>query len=141
MIKDLRTNYKPISHFTMEIIAECMDDEIRQQLHFELAPCTCEQFITEYAYRIGRERRQEFADFLADDMNLDLNDIIYTAYRDRYGNKLISYARLIWLEKACPFTIKVEDLGETWKYNDARAYAISMISGDFIVYAREEVEQ
>lgn len=42
MIKVVRTNYKPINHFTMEIIADCMDDEIREQLHFELAPCSNE---------------------------------------------------------------------------------------------------
>ena len=133
MMKDLRTNYKPIDHFTMENIADYMDDEIREQLNFELAPCTCEQFIAEYACRIGRERRQDFADFLADDMNLDLNDIIYTTYRDRYDHKLISYECLIWLETACPYVIKVEELDETWKRNDARTYVISMISGDFIV--------
>lgn len=138
MMKDLRTNYKPIDHFTMENIADYMVDEIREQLHFELAPCSNEWFIAEYACRIGRERRQDFADFLADDMNLDLNDIIYTAYLDRYGNKLVSYARLIWLESACPYVIKVEDLAETWKRNEARAYVISMISGDFVVYVREE---
>lgn len=138
MLKDLRVNYKPIDHFTMANIADYMDDVIREQLNFELAPCTCEQFIAEYAYRIGRKFREDFADFLADDMNLDLNDIIYTAYLDSYAKELISYECLIWLEAACPFVIKVEDLGETWKRNDVRAYAVSMISGDFIVYAREE---
>lgn len=138
MIKDLRTNYKPIDHFTMANIADYMDDVIREQLHFELAPCTCEQFIAEYAYRIDRKFRQDFADFLADDMNLDLNDIIYTAYLESYAKKLISYERLIWLETACPFVLKVEDLCKALQYNDARTYVISMISGDFILYAREE---
>lgn len=141
MIKDLRTDYRPISDYTMACIAEYMDDEIREQLHFELAPCSNEWFIAEYARRLSISESSVFEDILTYVFNLNLDDIVYKAYRDRYGNKLISYARLIWLETACPFVISVEDLGETWKYKDARVYAISMISGDFIVYAREEVKQ
>lgn len=138
MIKVVRTNYKPINHFTMENIADCMDDEIREQLHFELAPCSNEWFIAEYARRLSLGERSVFEDTLAYVFDLNLDDIVYKAYLDRYANKLISYARLIWLKSACPYVFKVEDLGETWKRNNARAYVISMIGGDFIVYAREE---
>lgn len=135
MIKDLRANYRPISDYTMACIAECMDDELREQVHFDCAPCTNEQFITEYARRLVGYQEDEFANFLSDNMNLDLDDIIFTAYCERYDNELVTYDDIEWLKTDCPYTINVEPLCATSKYDDSTVYLVSMVSGDFIVYA------
>lgn len=37
-----------IDNETMKIITTYMDDEIREQVHGELAPCTNEQFLKRY---------------------------------------------------------------------------------------------
>lgn len=127
-----------ISDYTMACVADYMHAYLYKLVARDCAPCSNEWFIAEYARRLSLGERSVFEDMLAYTFNLSLDDIAYKAYRDRYDHRIISYARLIWLETACPYVIKAEGLGETWKRNDARAYVISMISGDFIVYAREE---
>ena len=37
-----------INQKLMDTIASYMDDEIREQVHFELAPCEPEEFLTRY---------------------------------------------------------------------------------------------
>jgi len=135
MIKDLRTNYEPIDSFTMANIADYMDDDIREQIHFDLAPCTCEQFIAEYAYRIGGDREEDFAYFLADDMNLDLDDIIFTAYCERYDSKKITDGEFDWLVNDCPYVMRVTPLCGVSLENGVAAYVVMMLSGDIVVYA------
>ena len=48
-------------------IATYMDDEIREQVHFELAPCTPEQFLRRYV-----ELDPQFATILYDVFNIEL---------------------------------------------------------------------
>lgn len=127
-----------ISDYTMLRIADYMHDYLRECVARDCAPCSNEWFIAEYARRLSLDERRLFKKILLYDFGLKLRDIVYNAYLDRYANKLISYERLIWLETACPFVLTVEYLGETRQYNDAGIYLISMISGDFIVYAQEE---
>lgn len=127
-----------ISDYTMLHIAEYMHDYLYDRVARDCKPCSNEWLITEYARRLSLDERSLFKKILLYDFGLKLRDIAYKAYRERYDNKLISYERLIWLETACPFVFKIEDLGETYQYSGSRVYAVSMISGDFIVYAREE---
>lgn len=127
-----------VTDYTMAGIVDYMHDYLYKLVARDCAPCSREWFIAEYARRLSLGERCVFEDTLTYAFGLNLDDIAYKAYRDRYDHRIISYARLIWLETACPYVIKTEGLGETWKRNDARAYVISMISGDFIVYAREE---
>ncbi len=39
---------KKIDQKTMDTIASYMDDDIRETVHFELAPCTPEEFLIRY---------------------------------------------------------------------------------------------
>lgn len=127
-----------ISDYTMLRIADYMHDYLRECVARDCAPCSNEWFIAEYARRLSLDERRLFKKILLYDFGLKLRDIVYNAYLDRYANKLISYERLIWLETACPFVLEIEPLSEMRKCNNSRAYAVSMISGDFIVYAQEE---
>lgn len=42
---------KKISNKTMDTIASYMNDEIREELHFKLAPCSNRTFLNEYCKR------------------------------------------------------------------------------------------
>ena len=37
-----------MTHSEFEVYVSMMDDEIREQVHAELAPCTDEEFLTRY---------------------------------------------------------------------------------------------
>ena len=39
---------KMIKLFSWEAITDYMDDDLREQIHSELAPCTEEEFLTKY---------------------------------------------------------------------------------------------
>jgi hypothetical protein len=45
---EMKEEYVMLSKFSMEVIAHYMDDELREQVHAELAPCTDEEFLTRY---------------------------------------------------------------------------------------------
>lgn len=49
-----------LKNATMEVIAEYMDDEIREAVHAELAPCNDEEFLTEYMKRHLEKYGEEF---------------------------------------------------------------------------------
>lgn len=40
-----------INNNLMDVIATYMDDDIREGVHCDLAPCTAEEFLTEYIKR------------------------------------------------------------------------------------------
>lgn len=40
-----------LDNATMEVIANYMDDDIREAVHRDMAPCTDEEFLTEYMSR------------------------------------------------------------------------------------------
>lgn len=50
----------------MQIIASYMQDDIREDLHFKLAPCDHETFIKEYL-----KRDPGFSDLLQNEFNLE----------------------------------------------------------------------
>ena len=133
----LLNNNDTISDYTMVRIADYMDSNLYGLVARDCKPCSNECLITEYARRLSRGERNVFAYSLDYAFGLNLDDIAYKAYLECYENKLISYGRLIELKTASPFVIRVEDLGEAWLYNGARAYSVLMISGSFIVYTRE----
>lgn len=58
---------------TMELldtIATYMDDEIREQVHCELAPCTPKEFLIRYL-----ELDPEFAELLNDEFGIHMNEM------------------------------------------------------------------
>ena len=52
---------RAINQEDMDLIASYMDDDLREELHADLAPCTPEEFITAYL-----ERDPDFLDLLQD---------------------------------------------------------------------------
>ena len=57
---------RKINDFDMANIANYMDDEKREELHNEIAPCTHEEFIAAYI-----EKDPEFEDFLEQEFNFE----------------------------------------------------------------------
>lgn len=56
-----------ISNAVMEAVAAVMDDEIREAVHYQLAPCTNEEFIREYV-----RRAPEFEEVLKTEFSIEL---------------------------------------------------------------------
>ena len=56
-----------ISNETMENICAYMDDDIREELHFKLAPCSHMTFLNEYC-----KRDQEFEKLLKNEFDIVL---------------------------------------------------------------------
>ena len=52
---------------TLDIISTYMDDEIRERLHYELAPCEPEEFLARYL-----EEDRSFVDFLWSEFRIEL---------------------------------------------------------------------
>ena len=55
---------RPITQEDMDVIGSYMDDEIREDLHLKLAPCTPETFISAYL-----ERDPSFLDLLQNEFD------------------------------------------------------------------------
>ena len=56
-----------IEQKTMDAIATYMDDDKREQVHFELAPCDPEEFLKRYL-----ELDPDFEDVLKSDFNISI---------------------------------------------------------------------
>lgn len=56
-----------ISQKTMDAIAVYMDDEIREKVHYELAPCDPEAFLRRYL-----ELDPDFANVLKSEFSIDM---------------------------------------------------------------------
>lgn len=134
MIKDLRANYRPISDYTMACIADYMDDDLREQVHFECAPCSNEVFIAEYVSRLDKVQKCAFEEILADDLGLDLDDIIYTAYCERYQDKVVDSYDIEWLLESRE-VLRVTNNGRSSNHPRMTEYTVMMISGDITIYS------
>lgn len=58
---------KKISNETMDTIASYMNDDIREELHFKLAPCNNRTFLEVYC-----KRDPEFTELLKNEFNIVL---------------------------------------------------------------------
>ena len=58
---------KNVSQELMDTIATYMDDEIREELHLRLAPCTPEEFISAYL-----EKDPKFSVLLKSEFSIEL---------------------------------------------------------------------
>lgn len=56
-----------IEQKTMDAIAACMDDDKREQVHFELAPCDPEEFLKRYL-----ELDPDFENVLKSEFSIEL---------------------------------------------------------------------
>ena len=59
-----------IDNNLMDTIATYMDDDTRESVHFDLAPCTPEEFIIEYV-----KRDPEFEELLRVEFSIELQEI------------------------------------------------------------------
>lgn len=55
----------------MDTIATYMNDEIREDLHCELAPCTPEEFLIRYV-----ELDKEFANLLYREFHIEIDELV-----------------------------------------------------------------
>lgn len=58
---------KKITQEDMDVIGSYMNDEIREDLHSEIAPCTPEEFIAAYL-----EKDPDFIDLLKNEFNFKM---------------------------------------------------------------------
>lgn len=129
-------NLVVISNELMNNIASYMDDDLREQTHFAVAPCSNEVFITEYYNTASAELKRALEDILSDEFNLDLDDIIYSAYYQVYNNLSISVEELNELLVDCN-TIYVKPAYSRFAHQNEKPYLVEMVSGDLIVFCQE----
>lgn len=65
--KGKRMKIREVNQVRMDEIASYMNDEIREQVHAELAPCTPEEFLTRYLHL-----DPEFEELLSSEFNIDV---------------------------------------------------------------------
>ena len=128
-------NLVTISNELMNNIATYMDDNLREQTHFAVAPCSNEVFITDYYNTACAELKRALEDILSDEFGLDIDDIIYSAYYQVYNNLSISQEELNELQ-ADFNTIGSQPVKSTFAHQNEKPYLIEMISGDLIVFVR-----
>ena len=126
-------NLVTISNELMNNIATYMDGDLREQTHFVVAPCSNEVFITEYYNTASAELKRALEDILSDEFNLDIDDIIYSAYYQAYNNLSISKEELNELQ-ADFNTIGSRPVKSIFAHDNEKAYLIEMISGDLTVF-------
>lgn len=130
-------NLVNVSNELMSYIATRMDDNLREQTHFDVAPCTNEAFITEYYIKATDVLKLELEDILSDEFDLDIDDIIYTAYYQVYNNVSLSEEEFIDL---CDDSniIRSQSTFSCYTHKDETAYTVMMVSGDLTVFVKEE---
>lgn len=129
-------NIVTISNELMENIASYMDDELREQTHYSVSPCSNEVFITEYYNTASAELKRALEDILSDEFNLDLDDIIYSAYYQVYNNLSISEEDLDELQSDYN-VINILPINSVFAHKNERSYIIRMVSGDLTVFCQE----
>lgn len=129
-------NLVTIGNNLMDNIAFYLDDDLREVTHFAVAPCSNEVFITEYYNTASAELKRELEDILSDEFNLDLDDIIYSAYYQVYNNLTISDEELNDL-KADYNIIGIRPVKSIFVHDNEKAYLIEMVSGDLTVFCQE----
>ena len=125
-----------ISNELMENIASYMDDDLREQTHFAVAPCSNEVFITEYYNTASAELKSALEGILCDEFNLDIDDIIYSAYYQAYNNLTISQEELDDLRADCN-TMFIKPVNSVFAHRNEKAYRVLMVSGELIVFCKE----
>lgn len=129
-------NLVTISNELMNNIASYMDDELREQTHFAVAPCSNEVFITEYYNTASADLKESLEYILSDEFGLDLDDIIYSAYYQVYNNLSISQEDLDELRADCN-TVMIKPVNRVFAHQNEKPYLIMMISGDLTVFCQE----
>ena len=66
--KGKRMKIREVNQVSLDEIAGYMNDEIREQVHAELAPCTPEEFLTRYL-----QLDREFIKLLLSEFNIEID--------------------------------------------------------------------
>lgn len=129
-------NLVNVSNELMENIATYMDDELREQIHFAVATCSNEGFITEYFNSATATLKIELEDILSNEFGLDIDDIIFTAYYQVYDNISLTAEDF---KALCDDsnTINSEPIFSRYTHKDETAYKVRMVSGDLTVFVKE----
>lgn len=130
-------NLVTISNELMNNIASYMNDDLREQTHFAVAPCSNEVFITEYYNTATGELKGALEDILLFEFGLDIDDIIYSAYYQVYNNLTISQEELDELKADCN-TVRISPVNSVFAHRNEKPYLVAMISGELIVFCKEE---
>lgn len=125
-----------VSNELMENIASYMDDELREQTHTAVAPCSNEIFITEYYNNATPALKLALEDILMDEFGLDYDDIIFTAYYQVYDNVSLTPEEFKALHDD-PNTINSQPTFSRCTHKNETAYTVLMVSGDLTVFVRE----
>lgn len=122
-----------ISSELMENIASYMDDDLREQTHFAVAPCSNEVFITEYYNTASAELKIILEDLLSNEFGLDIEDIIYTAYYQVYDNVSLTAEDF---KELCDDhnTINSQPTFNRYAHKNETAYTVMMLSGNLTVF-------
>ena len=129
-------NLVTISNELMNNIASYMDDDLRDETHFAVAPCSNEVFITEYYNTASAELKRALEGILLEEFSLDIADIIYSAYYQVYNNLTISEEDLDELQADCN-VINIFPMKSVFAHKNERSYIIRMVSGDLTVFCQE----
>lgn len=129
-------NLVTISKELMNNIVTYMDDELREQTHYDVAPCSNEVFITEYYNKASADLKRALEDILSEEFRLDIADIIYSAYYQVYNNLTISEEDLDELQADCN-VINIFPMKSVFAHKNERSYNIRMVSGDLTVFCQE----
>lgn len=129
-------NLVNISNELMENIATHMDDDLREQTHFAVAPCSNEVFITEYYNNAPEKLKIELDDILFNEFGLCIDDIIYTAYYQVYDNVSLTEEEF---RDLCDDSniIRAYSIFSSYLHKDETAYRVKMFSGDLTVCVKE----
>ena len=128
-------NLVTISNELMNNIASYMDDDLREDTHFAVAPCSNEVFITEYYNTASAELKRVLEGILSDEFNLDINDIIYSAYYQVYNNLTITEEDLDELQSDYN-VINILPMNSVFAHKKEKSYIIRMVSGDLTVFCQ-----
>ena len=138
-----------ISNEKMAQIASYMDDEIREKVHNELAPCTNEEFLLKYYESIeDNEEKDDFEELMYSEFNVQMVDVWYEVYLKKCANdcegimnefegSIVGSDVLKMLELLESVT-SVENLGYSGNMVGYYWYEVELVNGDtFTVYCKE----
>lgn len=116
-------NLVTISNNLMDNIAFYLDDDLREVTHFAVAPCSNEVFITQYYNTASAELKRALEDVLSGEFNLDIDDIIFSAYYQVYNNLTITQEDLNELQADCN-TINVKPAYSRFAHQNEKSYLV-----------------
>lgn len=135
-----------VSDEKMAVIATYMNDEIREKVHNEIAPCTNELFLLKYHEAI--EEKEEFEEMLYTEFNVQMVDVWYDNYLKECANDCdgimnelqgtIVNSEILEILELTECVKAVEKLGFSGNHIGYYWYEVELVNGDtFTIYCKE----